>query len=232
MTEIVGVVPAAGRAERLQPLDGSKEVLSVRGRPIIDHLVERMRLGGCTRLRVVTRAEKRDVVDHCAALAAEVVIASPATVGESLAAGVVGLDLADIALVGFPDTLWEPPDGYVPLVRAVLEGCDVALGLFRIRKDELSRSDVVEVGGDHRVRRVQVKPRDPASDLIWGCAAFRVGILSGIERSEWPGEYVDALCRDGRDVRGYLLSDEWLDVGTKSALEEVRSPSPRPPDPR
>jgi hypothetical protein len=39
---IVGVVPAAGYATRLQPLAGSKELLQVRGRPVIDYLLTRL----------------------------------------------------------------------------------------------------------------------------------------------------------------------------------------------
>ena len=40
---LVGVLPAAGHAERLQPLDGSKELLEIRGRPVLDYAVERLR---------------------------------------------------------------------------------------------------------------------------------------------------------------------------------------------
>ena len=58
---IVGILPAAGYAVRLQPLECSKEMLEIGGRPVIDYLVERMRAGGCEELRVVTRPEKQDV---------------------------------------------------------------------------------------------------------------------------------------------------------------------------
>ncbi|HZB36129.1 MAG TPA: NTP transferase domain-containing protein [Gaiellaceae bacterium] len=58
MTRIVGVVPAAGHATRLQPLEGSKELLEIGGRPVFDYLVERLRAGGAEEIRVVTRPEK------------------------------------------------------------------------------------------------------------------------------------------------------------------------------
>ena len=45
---IIGVVPAAGYARRLQPLDRSKEVLEVKGRPVLDYLLDRMRAEGPT----------------------------------------------------------------------------------------------------------------------------------------------------------------------------------------
>ncbi|MDQ3085467.1 MAG: hypothetical protein M3Q67_01535 [Actinomycetota bacterium] len=54
--EIVGVIPAAGHALRLQPLVGSKEMLESGGSPIMDSLVE------CMRARVAARgsAERID----------------------------------------------------------------------------------------------------------------------------------------------------------------------------
>ena len=223
MSEIVGVIPAAGYATRLQPLACSKEVLRVRGRPVMDYLAERMRAGGCTRLRVVTRAEKEDVVSRSHELAAEVVLANPMTVSESFLAGLEGLAADDIVLIGFPDTIWGPVDGYRLLVRAVSDGCEIALGLFRARRSDLSRSDVVVVDRFDRVRRVHVKPSEPPSDVIWGCAAARVGSLTGLARAEWPGDHFDLLCRQGREVGGFVLSDEWLDIGTEHALAEARA---------
>ena len=62
---------------------------------------------------------------------------------------------------------------------------------------------------------------EPASEWIWGCAAARVDIWAGLGRAEWPGGYIDLLCREGRDVRGFELSDVWLDIGTKDALERL-----------
>jgi glucose-1-phosphate thymidylyltransferase len=220
--EVVGVIPAAGHATRLQPLDSSKEVLPVRGRPVLEYVAERMRVGGCTRLRVVTRAEKVDLIDLCRRLDAEVVLAQPATVGESLAAGLHDLDGDDVVLIGFPDTIWEPVDGYRRLLAGLTAGCEVALGLFGAPSADLSRSDVVVVDTSMRVLGIEVKPRTPASRWIWGCAAARVRVLDGLERADWPGTHFDGLCRAGVDVRGYVLSDEWLDIGTKGALEQAR----------
>jgi NDP-sugar pyrophosphorylase family protein len=184
----------------------------------MDWLVDRMQAGGSTRLRVVTRPEKGDVIAHAKKLGAEVVLGYPASVSESLLAGTKGLADEDVVLIGFPDTLWEPEDGYRPLVRAVQAGCDVALGLFRIDASDLTRSDVVVFGEDGRIERIDVKPAEPSSEWIWGCAAAPARILAGLGRAEWPGGYFDLLCREGGDLRGFPLSETWLDVGTPAAL--------------
>ena len=70
---VVGIVPAAGYATRLQPLEGSKELLEVAGKPVMDHVLERMLAAGATELRIVTRPEKHDVIEHAATLGAAVV---------------------------------------------------------------------------------------------------------------------------------------------------------------
>lgn len=219
--EVVGVIPAAGYATRLQPLDCSKEVLPVDGRPVMDYLVERMRAGGSTRLRVVTRAEKHDVIAHADEIGAETILDNPDTVSESILAGTAGLADDDIVLIGFPDTLWDPRDGYVPLVRMVAEGCEAALGLFRIAPPDLQRSDVVVFGRGDRIVGIDVKPARPRSQWIWGCAAVRAGTIADLGRADWPGRFFDLLCHEGRSVRGFRLSDVWLDIGTKDALRQA-----------
>jgi hypothetical protein len=184
----------------------------------MDHLVERMRAGGSTRLRVVTRPEKEDVVAHATALRAEVVLAYPSSVSASFLAGMNGLADDDIALIGFPDSVWEPVDGYRMLVDVLRDGGEVAVGLFRLSAQEAARADVVIRDEEGRIERVDVKPETPMSDWIWGCAAARVDTWRGLRDFEWPGGYLDALCRLGRDVRGVELSDAWLDIGTPEAL--------------
>lgn len=214
---VIGVLPAAGHATRLQPLEGSKEVLEIDGRPVIDFIVERMRRGGCEELRIVTRPEKADVVAYAERIGAKVILARPETVTESFAAGFAGAAPDDVILIGWPDTLWEPKDGYATLVTSLNAGPDVALGLFRLERD-LERSDVVVFDDDGRVAGIEIKPETPRSDRIWGCAAARAGRLERFTDVEWPGEYWDLLCREGCSITAVDLSDRWLDIGTREAL--------------
>lgn len=230
---VVGVLPAAGYATRLQPLDCSKEVLPVGGRPVMDYVVERMHAGGATALYVVTREEKDDVIDHARTLGAHVVLADPETVTESFAAAIRQLADDDIVLVGWPDTIWEPLDGYRQLVDAVDAGREVAIGLFELTSD-LERSDVVTVTAGGLVERVYVKPAVPPTSWVWGCAAARARALRRLEEDPWPGGYFDRLARQGVEIAAVCLSDVWLDIGTKDALAKVehwlteRARAPRP----
>ncbi len=211
----MGVVPAAGHATRLQPLSGSKEVLEIDGRPVMDFLVERMRAAPCDKLRVVTRPEKQDVVDRALELGAEVVEGHPPSVASSLLLGMDGLDPDDVVLFGFPDSMWGPPDGFAQLVASLGE---VSLGLFRC--SEPARSDVVTVDGE-RVTAVHVKPERPPSELIWGCLAARAHALEGLRGHVEPGHYLDGLARLGRVV-GVDFGTEFVDIGTPESLKEAQ----------
>lgn len=216
---LIGLIPAAGHATRLGRQPSSKEVIEVRGRPAMDHLVERMRAAGPDELRVVTRPEKADVVEHCQRIGARVVLGHPGDVAASLQLGIAGLDDDDEVLIGFPDSLWEPLDGYVRLLEALRDGADAALGLFEA--DELERADVVVCDPEGRVTRIEVKPEEPPSDVLWGIAATRVRALRALTEGTEPGAHFSALAAYGR-VTGIRLSAEWIDIGTPESLQRVR----------
>lgn len=188
------------------------------GRPVIDYLAERMRAGGAEELRVVTRPEKRDVAARAGELDARTIEVRTRTVTESIAAGLEGLEPDTVVLLGFPDTVWEPVDGFRRLVETLATGPDVVLGLFRT--PDLHRSDVIRFDVSGRVAGVAVKPADPPSDWIWGCAAARRSALDGLDGEAEPGRHFDSLARQGV-VAGVELSDRWLDIGTKEALGRV-----------
>lgn len=212
---LVGVVPAAGYATRLRPLTGSKEMYPITGKPVMDHLIERMLRAGCADIRVVTRPEKRDVVAHAEESNLTVVPGHPRSVSESLLAGLGGTGPEDLVLFGFPDTMWEPVDGFVCLLEA-LEGFEVALGLFRGREPE--RSGVVEFTDSGLVTAVRVKPRAPASDWIWGCAAARRRALDALSTHPEPGVVFDSMCST-KCIVGVSLSGPYIDIGTPEALQ-------------
>lgn len=210
---IVGVVPAAGHARRLTHLDGSKEMLRIGDRPVIDYLLDRLVLAA-DEIVVVTRPEKTDVIAHARSSGCRVVQGQPRNVSESLR---LALEGADEVLFGFPDTIWEPTDGFVRLL-AELGEADVALGVFH--SDEPERSDVVEVDGD-RVVSIDIKPANPRSNLVWGCAAAEADVLEGLADHDEPGSLFAALAGRGR-VHAVRFPAQMIDIGTDEALGRAR----------
>jgi hypothetical protein len=193
---IVGLMPAAGHATRLAgAIQGSKEVQLVRGRPVMAYLMDRFRLGGADRVRVATRPEKRDVIALAVASGAEVVTGHPASVSASLLLAAEELADEDIALFGFPDTVWSPDDGFRALVSVVAHGAPIALGIFE--SPYPGRSDVATLDTDGRLVSVDVKPAAPTSSLVWASGAARVGVLREILHHEEPGVAFSRLAASG-----------------------------------
>lgn len=213
---LVGLIPAAGYARRLGERVGSKEMISVGHRPVLDHLLDRMSFVNPDAIRVVTRPDKTDVIDHVRSLGITVVCGRPGSVSESLMLGAEGLAPSDEVIFGFPDTLWEPVDGFARLLGKLRGGADVSLGLFH--SDAWQRSDVVTVDAfSDRVLRIDVKPEAAETDLIWGCAATRARIIPELGENPEPGVCFSRLAALGR-VTSTVLSSNWLDIGTPESL--------------
>lgn len=230
----VGILPAAGRAVRLFGLvDGSKETLLVRGRPVIDHVADAVVRAGAQQVRVVTRPNKQDVVRLVRSRGWHLVLGQPATAADSVRLGADGLAPDDIVLVGFPDTLFEPTDPFRRLIRLVEAGAEAAVGLFR--SDVPREGDVVDVrwdlppGADGARRSgdvgmvldVEPKPAMPRGDLVWSLLAIRArAVQSSVGVTELGG-LLNALAVEQR-VRAVLLPGRLLDIGTPRGLEQSR----------
>jgi glucose-1-phosphate thymidylyltransferase len=214
---VIGLVPAAGYATRLGLTSGSKEVQPVRGRPVMEYLLERMVRAGAERIRVATRPEKADVADLAARHRAEVVAGHPASVSESLRLAASGLSDDEIVMFGFPDTIWSPLDGFVRLVEQVRSGEPIALGVFESPHPE--RSDVAILGTDGRIVRIDVKPGHTEATLVWGCGVARLGVLRAATDGFEPGQGFDRMAR--RSPLAAALLGRVIDVGTPASIEEA-----------
>jgi NDP-sugar pyrophosphorylase family protein len=194
-------------------------MLELRGRPILEYAVERLRLAPVDEIRIVVRPEKHDVVERAGVLGLTLVEAHPRSLGESVLAGIAGLADDDIILLDLPDSIWEPIEGFRLLLEAMTTEADVVLATFPSAEPE--RGDVVEVGQDDQVAGVHAKSADPPGNRIWGAAAARAGSLSALSRHSQPGDLFDELARGGR-VRAVRFPGEFIDIGTREALERAK----------
>lgn len=183
--DLIGLIPAAGRARRLGTLPCSKEVLAIGFRstpsgPVprvaCDRLLEGLRLAGAVRAFVVLRADKQDVVrylgtgDACGVPVEYVSIAESASLPESLDRAYPFVRGGRVAL-GFPDVQFEPADALARVATRQAEtGADLALGLFPAARPE--STDMVELDSGGRVVRVEVRPRASGLRLCWVLAAY------------------------------------------------------------
>ena len=223
-----GVIPAAGRGSRIQPLAFSKELLPVGSRgddgverpcAVSEYLIERMIRGGVDRLCIVISPGKADIVGYFGDSFAGVEIAyvvQPRAEGlcDAIfrAACVVGTEQP--VVVGLPDTVWFPDDALAALPDAAL-----SFLLFPVERPELF--DAVRLDGD-RVREIQVKQPSPASRWIWG--AFRMSAptfqalrslwIARDRADEYFGTLVNAYLDGGGEAIGVKAGEAYVDVGT------------------
>jgi glucose-1-phosphate thymidylyltransferase len=178
----VGLVPAAGTAERLSPLPCSKEILPIgfqtvrtpdgeRHLPRVacQHLLEQMRRAGVREVYLVLRSGKWDIPAYLGdgravgLHIAYLIMGEPHGVPYTLSQALPFLGTASV-LVGFPDTLYDPPDAFGSLSEALVQTpADLVLGLFPAERPD--KMDMVDLGPGGEVRDIVIKPH--ATDLRW-----------------------------------------------------------------
>ena len=121
-----GIIPAAGRGTRMQPLAFSKELLPVgtrrdgpteRPRAVTEYLIERMIAGGINRVCFVISPEKTDIVRYFGARIGDAPICyavqqNPNGLCDALFSALPFVAPEDEVLVGLPDTVWFPIEGF------------------------------------------------------------------------------------------------------------------------
>ncbi|TKB26770.1 MAG: nucleotidyltransferase family protein, partial [Mesorhizobium sp.] len=209
---MLGIVPAAGRGSRIQPLGFSKELLPVGSRmdgqterpcAVSEYLVRRMVRNGVDRICFIIGSGKSDILEYYAAgydSAAAIFVAQPSPVGlcDAIFRAAPLVAPQETVLIGLPDTIWFPEDGFCHLPDDRL-----SFLLFPVDRPELF--DAVVVDQDGRVEQIQVKQQDAATDWVWG--AFKM-----------PGFTFQRLAalwreRDGCDEYFGTLVNAYLAVG-------------------
>ena len=171
--EIVGLLPAAGRATRIAPLPCSKELYPLGFRPVDEgrslrpkvvchHLLEKMRLAGVTKAYVILREGKWDIpayfgggemLDmHLAYLMMDLPFGVPYPLNQAYPF----VQDATVAF-GFPDIIFQPDDAFAQLLtRQAESNADIVIGLFPAH--EPHKMDMVDLHPNGRIRRIEIKP--------------------------------------------------------------------------
>ncbi|WP_287160163.1 sugar phosphate nucleotidyltransferase [Mesorhizobium sp.] len=226
---MLGIVPAAGRGSRIQPLGFSKELLPVGSRidgqterpcAVSEYLVRRMVRNGVDKICFVIGSGKSDILEYYAAGygdAAALFVVQPTPVGlcDAIfrAAPLVAPD--ETVLIGLPDTIWFPEDGFCRLPDDRL-----SFLLFPVDHPELFDAVVLDQGD--RVREIQVKQQDAASNWIWGAFKMPGRILHQLaalwrerdQSDEYVGTLINAYLAAGGEAYGVKAGTAYVDVGT------------------
>lgn len=231
-----GIVPAAGRGTRIQPLAFSKELLPVgtrqdqgteRPRAVTEYLLERMIVSGVERVCFVISPEKTDIIRYFGAKIDTAPICyaiqqNPRGLCDALFSALPFIAPEDEVCVGLPDTVWFPMEGF----RYLPDG-QFSFLLFPVARPELFDSVVT----DHRgvVEEIQVKRQNPASEWIWGAFKLTGRHFAQLhqlwnERSrsdEYIGTLVNAYLARGGQCSAVKRGDVYVDVGTLNGYREA-----------
>ena len=245
--DIVGLVPAAGQANRIAPLPCSKELYPIGFRKVdaadglrpkvaSHYLLEKMKIAGVRKAYFILRQGKWDI---------------PAYWGDGR---MLGIDLAYVVIegssgppdtvnransfikdkivaFGFPDILFWPTDVFAKLlVRLDRSGGDVVLGLFPAH--DTKAMDMIDIDARLRVRAIQLKPRKTSLKYTWLCAVwtptfteFLHHFLHGVRRQRHMGLVGNRKIDAGGDIPvGAVLRAA---VQTKLKVEGVTFPRGR-----
>src|SRR6185369_4100635 len=151
-----GIIPAAGKGSRIQPLAFSKELLPVGGRydgavrrprAVSDYLMERMVLAGATRICFVISPGKSDILEYYGGSAYSATLCysvqpQPEGLCDAIFRALPLIDDREPVLIGLPDTIWFPEDG----MRALPDD-RLSFLLFPVERPELFDAVVADERG-------------------------------------------------------------------------------------
>jgi len=230
-----GVIPAAGRGSRIQPLAFSKELLPVGGRErgdarrpcaVAEYLVERLTRSGADKLCFVIGSGKSDILEYFGASygGADIVYAvqsEPAGLCDAIFRALPLISRDETVAVGLPDTIWFPADAL-----SSLPNDQLSFLLFPVDQPQLF--DAVTVDGE-RMIEIRVKQENPGTNWIWGAFKMPARVLHELHdlwlarepHDEYIGTLVNAwLARGGRAL-ARKAGQTYLDVGTLDGYREA-----------
>ena len=225
-----GIVPAAGRGSRIQPLAFSKELLPVGSRTLNDtqrpcavseYLLERMIRGGADKICFVIGAGKSDILEYFGghfggADLAYVVQPQPAGLCDAVFRARALVAPNDTVAIGLPDTIWFPDHGL-----AALPDDKLSFLLFPVERPE--QFDAVMLADDQsHVVEIRVKQQDPGTHWIWGAFKMPGAVLHELHElwqrrnrsDEFFGTLINAYLADGGEALGIKAGEAYVDVGT------------------
>lgn len=245
--EVVGLVPAAGMATRLQPFPFSKEVFPVgfalddktalpRPKVAAQYLLEKFRAAGITTVFLVIKAGKWDIPNYfregdlIGLSLAYLVIAGSLGPPDTLDRAYPFVAQKRVAF-GFPDILFGPDDAYTRMIeRQEDTGADVVLGLHVI--EDPTVWDMVDCDEDGRVRDLVMKPASTTLTYGWCCALWTPRFstfLHDFLRADETKRNLSRLATTANDPGGDLAVGVVFQAALKAGLvlQSVKFPGER-----
>jgi glucose-1-phosphate thymidylyltransferase len=231
-----GIIPAAGAGSRIQPLAFSKELLPVgsrhdgaveRPKAVSEYLLERMIRAGANNIAFVIGAGKHDILEYYGGSVegtnlCYVVQPKPSGLCDAIFRVLPLVAPHESVLVGLPDTIWFPEDGFTRLGDDTL-----SFLLFPSAHPELF--DAVRTDGHDQVQEVRVKQPADGPAWVWGAFKMPGHVLAALHdlwlrrdrQDEYLGTLVNAYLAEGGSAKGIHAGEAYVDVGTLNGYREA-----------
>jgi len=248
-SQIVAIVPAAGRGTRLFPFPCPKELFPVgyqdieingvvekRPKVVSQYLIENMITAGANRIMIILGEGKSDIMSYygdgkrfgtnISYLYQEELRGMPSAI--DLARGWIN---GDIVLFGMPDTIIEPKRAFDKMLDFhKTENSVLTLGLFPT--DNPSKFGMVEIDDEKNVTYTIDKPQNSSLKYMWGCAcwseAFTYLIDSFLSLNRYQGQEIvlgdvfNYALEKNLNVKGLIFEEgRYIDIGTTNELDHA-----------
>ena len=170
---------------------------------------------------------KSDILEYYGASYQDVPIVyvvqpAPAGLCDALFRAIPLVGKEEEVMIGLPDTLWYPRDGF-----ALLPPGTLCFLLFPVAHPEFFDAVVLDVHGS--VIRIDVKKPEPASSLIWGAVRMPSSVYQTLHHlwqtpargDEYLGTLINSWLDAGGAAKGVAVGRHYVDTGTPHGYREA-----------
>jgi glucose-1-phosphate thymidylyltransferase len=238
------LILAAGYATRLYPLTKKypKPLLTVGGRTIIDHIIDKLALAsGIDEIYVVTNSKfisdfrrwRKGVKSP-----KKITLVNDLTKDNQDRLGAIG-DInfvikkkklrEDLLVVGGDNLFSGSVQNFLDVAKKNITSASI--GLFRLkRRKDASHYGVAKLDKSKKVVNFQEKPKHPQSNLVAMCMYYipknHLRLINDYMqdktiKADATGSYI-AWLKDKIDVYGYVFSGSWFDIGDHKYLNTAK----------
>lgn len=195
MKKIIGLIPAAGTAERLSPLPFSKELFPIgyykhaldsavlHPKPVIHYLIDQMKSSTVKNIYVIINPNKWDIISYLKSgnylnmnfsyLIQENSFGMPFALNMAFD----WIDKNTTTIFGMPDTIFKPENSFELLLKAhQSEKADLTLGLFLTNYPQ--KFGMVTFDENNNFLWTYDKPQSTNLNFMWGIACWEYSFAS------------------------------------------------------
>jgi MurNAc alpha-1-phosphate uridylyltransferase len=225
----IAMVLAAGLGQRMRPLTDTKPkpLVQVAGRPLIDHVLDRLAAAGAERAVVNVHYRAEQIIEHVAGRTRpQITISDERGLLLNTGGGVVKA-LPQLGSAPFfhmnSDTIWI--DGVMPNLDRLAQAFDPANMDVLLLLAPTTGSIGYSGRGDFVMAadgRLQARgERDVAPFVYAGAAILTPALFQNAPEGEFPLTLLFKRAQEQGRLHGLRLEGTWMHVGTPEAVEEA-----------